>query len=89
MLFEGCQSKSRDLTLEVKTCPECGAEVEVFSTDVEVVCENCGFTVYNDATSCVQWCQYARQCVGDDMFKKWLEISEMQKERQKEATPAV
>lgn len=82
MLFEGCQSKSKDLSLEIKICPECGAEVEVFSTDIEVACENCGFTVYNDATSCVQWCRYARQCVGDDMYAKWLDIARTQQEKQ-------
>lgn len=81
MLFEGCQSKSRDLSLAIKICPECGSEVEVFSTDVEVACDSCGFMVYNEATSCVQWCRYARQCVGDEMYAKWLAISEMQDDK--------
>ncbi|MFZ5595520.1 MAG: low molecular weight phosphatase family protein [Bacillota bacterium] len=56
-------------TLKLKKCPECGGEVEVFSNDVKVNCE-CGFTVYNDIESCVQWCKYARLCVGEQLYKK-------------------
>jgi len=57
-------------TLKVKKCPQCGADVEVFSNDVQVKCENCGFTVYNDVESCIQWCKYARLCVGDELYRK-------------------
>ncbi len=57
-------------TIKVKTCPECGGEVEVFSNDVKVDCENCGFTVYNDVESCIQWCKYAKQCVGVELYSK-------------------
>ncbi len=57
-------------TLSIKKCPECGKEVEVFSTDVEVMCSNCGFTVYNDLESCIQWCKYAEECVGEEQYKK-------------------
>ncbi|MBC7104383.1 MAG: hypothetical protein H5T97_00410 [Firmicutes bacterium] len=56
--------------LKIKKCPECGSEVEVFSVDVKVNCENCGFTVYNDVESCVRWCRYARECVGDELYEK-------------------
>lgn len=57
-------------TLKVKKCPECGSEVEVFSNDVKVNCEKCGFAVYNDVESCIQWCKYARECVGEQLYKK-------------------
>ncbi len=57
-------------TLEVRTCPQCGAEVEIFATDVSVPCDNCGFIVYNDRADCIQWCQYARKCIGDDLYDK-------------------
>ena len=61
-------------TLKVKKCPQCGREVEVFSNDVQVKCENCGFVVYNDVASCIQWCKYARQCVGEELYKKLKKI---------------
>ncbi|MGQ9825930.1 MAG: arsenate reductase/protein-tyrosine-phosphatase family protein [Desulfotomaculales bacterium] len=57
-------------TLKVKKCPECGGEVEVFSNDVRVRCDRCGFTVYNDVASCIQWCKYARECVGEELYRK-------------------
>ena len=70
MIMDGCQGKPRTPTLEEKTCPRCGAVIEVFFSDSEVACDNCGFVVYNDSLSCVQWCKYARKCVGDELYEK-------------------
>lgn len=61
-------------TIILKNCPRCGEEIELFSNDVKMNCENCGFTVYNDTMSCVQWCEYARDCVGDDTYKDVMEM---------------
>ena len=36
---------------------------------------------YNDTLSCVQWCEYARKCVGDEMYEHMMEIARMQKEK--------
>ena len=60
----------RTPTIKIKKCPECGEEVEVFSTDIKVNCSNCGSTVYNDLESCIQWCKYAEKCVGEELYKK-------------------
>jgi ribosomal protein S27E len=60
----------RTPTLTIKICPECGEEVEVFSNDFSVECEKCGFTVYNDQQSCIDWCKYARECLGDEVYEK-------------------
>ncbi|MFZ5633332.1 MAG: low molecular weight phosphatase family protein [Bacillota bacterium] len=57
-------------TLKIKKCPECGNEVEVFSNEVKVNCEKCGFAVYNDVESCIQYCKYAKYCVGEELYKK-------------------
>ncbi|MDO5135001.1 MAG: hypothetical protein Q4D55_03010 [Eubacteriales bacterium] len=81
MIFEGCQSKAKELTLTEKTCPRCGHIVEVFSVDTEVACDNCGFVVYNDTLSCVQWCQYAKKCVGEEMYQHMMEVAKAQKEQ--------
>ena len=37
----------RTPTLSIKKCPECGREVEIFSSDIRVACDNCGFVIYN------------------------------------------
>lgn len=57
-------------TLKVKKCPDCGSEVELFSTDVQRACDKCGFVVYNDIQSCIKWCSKARECVGDEMYER-------------------
>ena len=81
MIFSGCQSASRTPTIILKKCPQCGSEIELFSVDTEMACEKCGFVVYNDTLSCVQWCKYARQCVGDEMYEHMMKVAEEQKKR--------
>ena len=81
MIMDSCQGKPRTPTIEERICPQCGHEIEIFSIDTQVTCEHCGFTAYNDALSCVQWCKYARQCVGDAMYEHMMEIAAAQKER--------
>lgn len=66
----------RTPTLAIKQCPQCGAEVELFSNDVSVACDACGFVVYNDLLSCVQWCKYAKECVGEETYRKLVERRE-------------
>ena len=79
MMFEGCQGKPRTPTIHEKICPRCGSIIELFSIDTEVACDNCGFVAYNDALSCVQWCKYAKQCVGEEMYNHMMEIAANQK----------
>ena len=69
-------------TLEEKICPVCGNIIEIFSIDMSVACDVCGHVAYNDKASCVKWCQYARKCVGDELYEKIMEILASQKERQ-------
>jgi NADH pyrophosphatase NudC (nudix superfamily) len=59
-------------TLTIKKCPRCGEEVEVFSNDISVKCSRCGFLVYNEIESCIQWCKYARECVGEETYNKLM-----------------
>jgi len=63
----------RTPTLSIKKCPQCGEEVEVFSSDIAVKCGKCGFVVYNDIASCVQWCKYAKECVGPDLYSRLVQ----------------
>lgn len=83
MIMEGCQSKSKELSLEEKICPNCGNMVEIFSVDTEAVCDRCGFVIYNDMLSCVQWCKYARKCVGDAAYERIQDMMQQRKEREK------
>lgn len=72
-MFEGkCPGAAniRTSSIEIKICPECGEEVEIFSDEKSAKCSNCGFVIFNDVQSCVQWCKYARECVGEELFNK-------------------
>ena len=62
----------RTPTLAIKKCPRCGEEVELFSNDISVKCSGCGFVVFNDIASCVQWCKYAKECVGEEVYNKMM-----------------
>ena len=80
MTYTGCQSKSKDITINEKVCPKCGNIIELFSVDTEVACDKCGFVAYNDTLSCVQWCKYAKQCVGEQMYEAMMAIAKKNKE---------
>ena len=84
MVFEGCMARPRTPTINEKICPQCGSIIEMFSIDTQMPCENCGFVAYNDTLSCVQWCQYAKKCVGEEMYNHMMEIAENQKRNKKE-----
>lgn len=73
MILEHCPGSVylKTPTLTIKKCPQCGEEIEIFSNDIEVTCNNCGFVVYNDTLTCIKWCKYAKECVGEDMFNKF------------------
>ena len=79
MIMDGCQGKPRTPTIREKTCPVCGNTIEIFSTDTQVACDKCGFVAYNDALSCVQWCKYAKQCVGEEVYNNLMEIARRNK----------
>lgn len=84
MALQGCQGKA-SVTVEERICPQCGNEIEIFSIDAEATCENCGFVIYNDSLNCVQWCAYARQCVGDERYEQLMAIAKSQRERKEAA----
>ena len=73
----GAVNLSGTPSLKVKICPDCGTEVEMFSSDLSRECDNCGFLAYNDITSCVKWCKAARECVGDEMYEELMEVEKI------------
>ena len=78
MIMDSCQGKPRTPTIEEKRCPQCGNIIEIFSTDTQVPCEHCGFVAFNDALSCVQWCKYAKLCMGEEKYRQLKKIAEEQ-----------
>ena len=61
----------RNLKVEVYKCPSCGHEVEIFSDETKAKCQKCGTKVYREKLpSCIEWCAYARQCLGEERWKE-------------------
>lgn len=87
MIMSGCQGK-KDIEIYDKVCPKCGHPIEMFSVDTEMACEKCGTVVYNDALNCVQWCQYAKQCVGEETYEALMKVAAAQKARRDEEKAA-
>ena len=57
-------------TLRVMKCPDCGEEIEIFSTDVKAECPGCGHVMYNDINICIRYCAHAEECVGTELYNK-------------------
>jgi DNA-directed RNA polymerase subunit RPC12/RpoP len=54
MRFVGPGQDTRNLRVELYKCPNCGAEVEIFSNEVKVKCYQCGKMVYRERLpSCI------------------------------------
>lgn len=44
--------------------------MELFSIDMKMDCPVCGQTVFNSVNSCANYCQYAEECLGTDVYNK-------------------
>ena len=61
---------SRKLRVELRRCSACRAEVEIFSDEARVRCQNCGEMVFREQRqSCIEWCASARQCLGESRWQ--------------------
>lgn len=79
-IMNGCQGKPEPKPIE-KKCPCCGTDIEIWTIDTDALCPNCGFKIYNDTLNCVQWCKYAKQCVGEAMYNRMMEIAKNQERK--------
>lgn len=65
---------NRNLRVDLFRCPNCGAEVEIFSDETRVRCHQCREYVYREKLpSCISWCASARQCLGEERWKRLME----------------
>jgi len=70
---------------EIFTCPNCRTEVEMWTDEHIRKCHSCGKAVSRelDTAWCIQWCQYAKECIGAEKYEELLAtgmISEEKKE---------
>ncbi len=60
----------RELKVSVHPCPNCGAEVEIFSDEFRAKCHVCGKYVCKESVpTCAEWCAKARECLGEERWK--------------------
>lgn len=57
---------------DIVKCPDCGSDVEIWSDEATGICPKCSKAVIRTFTqSCVDWCKFAKECLGDEKFKKY------------------
>ncbi|MCM8778904.1 MAG: HD domain-containing protein [Candidatus Omnitrophica bacterium] len=76
MFLEYCpgSEKFRQPKPEEINCPHCGEVVEIWSDEVFASCPGCKNIVFRmQEATCLEWCKYARECVGEKNYKKYME----------------
>jgi len=71
-MSSGCPGQdTRNLRVELYRCPGCRTEVEIFSSENRVRCYQCGEMVEREQLpTCIDWCASARQCLGEERWKR-------------------
>ncbi|MCS4540996.1 MAG: hypothetical protein HY929_01535 [Euryarchaeota archaeon] len=61
-------------TIVIVKCTNCGEEVEIFADEMKAKCDKCGTIVFRESVpSCIEWCSYAKKCIGEEKYKKIIE----------------
>jgi predicted RNA-binding Zn-ribbon protein involved in translation (DUF1610 family) len=73
MNFNKCPGQDkRNIKAETLKCSQCGYAVEIFSDEVKISCPKCKNLICRERLpSCVDWCKYARECVGEEAYKRY------------------
>jgi DNA-directed RNA polymerase subunit RPC12/RpoP len=73
-MFSKCPGQDmRKLRVEMHKCPNCGADVELFSDETRIRCQKCGAMVFREQMpSCIEWCTSARQCLGEERWRQLM-----------------
>ena len=71
-MTNGCPGRTTaTLRVSIHKCPKCGNEVEMFSDELKFKCKKCGEYVYKEKVpTCIEWCASARQCLGEERWRK-------------------
>jgi hypothetical protein len=78
MFKEGCPGsiEIRSPKPEEIRCQQCGEKIEIWSDEPDTACKKCGhLNARPIGTSCVEWCAFAKECVGAEKLEKLLKAS--------------
>jgi len=65
-------------------CPKCSTEIEIWSDEFEVTCTKCKKIIPRETgQSCIEWCSYARECVGEYRYRRYIEYKNQRGKSQK------
>lgn len=77
MVLDFCpgSAKFKQPEPENTKCPTCGEEIEIWTDEIQVVCPKCKNTILHiqEGASCLDWCKYAKECVGDQTYTKYMQ----------------
>jgi len=66
--------KFRQPQPEIIKCPKCAQELEIWTDEIKSTCPNCKNTILRESgVSCLEWCKYAKECVGDETYTKFMQ----------------
>ena len=73
MIFKCPGQDKRNLKIHTIKCPNCGYEMEFFSDEIKLRCPKCKGEVTRKALpSCIDWCKYAKDCIGKEIYEKYV-----------------
>ncbi|MCL5674582.1 MAG: HD domain-containing protein [Candidatus Omnitrophica bacterium] len=62
---------------EIK-CPSCGAEVEMWTDEVKLICPGCKNIIRREMDlACLEWCKYGKECVGEQAYNTYMANKEL------------
>jgi hypothetical protein len=74
-MIEGCpgSQKFKHPQPEDIKCPFCGEACEIWTDEFQTSCPGCKRAFSRDGQSCLDWCKAARECVGEEIYRKYME----------------
>lgn len=82
-LYKECPGSKRikkPFPEEVKCA--CGGMVEIWSDETSAICKNCKKEVRREMLpSCLDWCSMAKECVGEQKYRNYLQSKKIKKKR--------
>jgi len=55
-------------------CQNCSEMIEIWTDEIETTCPRCKHIVRRELeTSCLEWCRYAKECVGDSTYNRYMQ----------------
>lgn len=64
-------SDERNIKAEIRICPNCGYQVEMFSDELKTRCPQCRTWVERERLpACIDWCKAAKECLGEERWKR-------------------